>query len=254
MALPSTPSFELGGRRALVAGASSGIGLAAAVALGEAGAHVTLAARRGEELEANAAEMKKKKMTADTLVLDVTDIKAAAKAIADNGPFDIFVNSAGMARHSPATETTEADFDAVADLNFKAAYFLTREVAKGMIGAGKPGSIINISSQMAHVGGIDRAVYAATKHAVEGFTKSMAIEWGPKGIRVNTICPTFIVTDLTRETFENPERRAWIEDKIKLGRVGEVEDIMGAVRYLASDASSLVTGSSLLIDGGWTAD
>ena len=253
MTPPSTPSFRLDGRRALVAGASSGIGLAAAAALGEAGAHVTLAARRGDELEANAAEMKKRKMAAETLVMDVTDIDATAKAITEHGPFDIFVNSAGMARHSPAMETAEADFDAVADLNFKAAYFLSREVAKGMIDAGKPGSIINISSQMAHVGGIDRAVYAATKHAVEGFTKSMAIEWGPKGIRVNTICPTFIMTELAKQTLEKPELKAWVEDKIKLGRIGEVEDIMGAVVFLASDASSLVTGSSLLIDGGWTA-
>ena len=119
--------------------------------------------------------------------------------------------------------------------------------------AGRPGSLINISSQMAKVGGIDRAVYCATKHAVEGFTKAMAIEFGPLGIRVNTICPTFILTPLTKSTFDNPERRAWIEGKIKLGRVGEVEDIMGAVAFLASDASALVTGTSLLVDGGWTA-
>jgi len=130
---------------------------------------------------------------------------------------------------------------------------LTQAVAKGLIAANKPGSLINISSQMAHVGGIDRAVYAATKHAVEGFTKSMAIEWGAHGIRVNTICPTFILTPLTKTTFDNPERRAWIEQKIKLGRVGEVEDIMGAVQFLASDASALVTGAALVIDGGWTA-
>jgi NAD(P)-dependent dehydrogenase (short-subunit alcohol dehydrogenase family) len=107
---------------------------------------------------------------------------------------------------------------------------------------------------MAHVGGIDRAVYCATKHAVEGFTKSMAIEWGKAGIRINTICPTFILTDLTRPTFEDPEKRAWIEDKIKLGRAGEVEDIMGAVVFLASQASAIVTGTSLLVDGGWTAE
>jgi len=131
---------------------------------------------------------------------------------------------------------------------------LTRAVAKGLIAAGKQGSLINISSQMAHVGGIDRAVYSATKHAVEGFTKSMAIEWGAHGIRVNTICPTFIRTALTASTFANPERRKWIEGKIKLGRVGEVTDIMGGVVYLASDASALVTGTSLLIDGGWTAE
>ena len=142
----------------------------------------------------------------------------------------------------------------MADLNFKAAYFLTQAVASQLIAASRPGSMINISSQMAHVGGVDRAVYAATKHAVEGFTKSMAIEWGKFGIRVNTICPTFIITPLTKQTFDRPERRAWVESKIKLGRIGEVEDIMGAVLFLASDASALVTGSSLLIDGGWTAD
>jgi len=254
MTLPRTPSFRLDGRRALVAGASSGIGAACAVALGEAGAEVTLAARSADKLEALAAEMTATGMTVKTLMIDVSDTAATEAAVAQNGPYDVLVNSAGTARHSPATDTTSADFDAVSDLNIKGAYFLTRAVARGLIAAGKTGSLINISSQMAHVGGIDRAVYAATKHAVEGFTKSMAIEWGARGIRVNTICPTFIRTALTAPTFANPERRKWIEEKIKLGRVGEVEDIMGGVLYLACDASSLVTGTSLLIDGGWTAD
>ena len=126
-------------------------------------------------------------------------------------------------------------------------------MAKGLLAAGKKGSLINVSSQMGHVGGTDRAVYAATKHAVEGFTKAMAIEWGPAGIRVNTLCPTFIRTPLAAQTFTNPERARWIAEKIKLGRVGEIEDIMGAVLYLASDASALVTGTALLVDGGWTA-
>ena len=254
MTLPRTPSFRLDGRRALVAGASSGIGAACAVALGEAGAEVTLAARSADKLEALAAEMTATGMTVKTLMIDVSDTAATEAAVAQNGPYDVLVNSAGTARHSPATDTTSADFDAVCELNFKGAYFLTRAVANGLIAAGKPGSLINISSQMAHVGGIDRAVYAATKHAVEGFTKSMAIEWGAHGIRVNTICPTFIRTALTAVTFADPDRRTWIEEKIKLGRVGEVEDIMGGVLYLACDASSLVTGTSLLIDGGWTAD
>ncbi|MHA6267148.1 SDR family NAD(P)-dependent oxidoreductase [Aliiroseovarius sp. CAU 1755] len=252
--LPKTPSFRLDGKRALVAGASSGIGLACAAALGEAGAEVTLAARRADALEALVSEMTAAGMSARALPLDVADIAGTQAAIAEHGPFDVLVNSAGLARHSPATETTEADFDAVSDLNVKGAYFLTQAVAKGLVAAGKPGSLINISSQMAHVGGLDRAVYCATKHAVEGFTKSMAIEWGKAGIRVNTICPTFILTDLTRSTFDQPDKRAWIEDKIKLGRVGEVEDIMGAVQFLASDASSLVTGTALMIDGGWTAE
>ena len=254
MTLPRTPSFRLDGRRALVAGASSGIGRACAAALAEAGAHVTLAARSADALDALAHEMASAGWSATPLPLDVTDIEATRTAVADHGPFDVLVNSAGLARHTPALETEPDDFDAVADLNIRAAYFLTQAVARGLVEAQKPGSLINISSQMAHVGGVDRAVYCATKHAVEGFTKSMAIEWGRRGIRVNTICPTFIRTPLTEQTFENPERVRWIEEKIKLGRTGEVEDIMGAVVYLASDASSLVTGTSLLIDGGWTAE
>jgi len=252
--LPRTPSFRLDGRRALVAGASSGIGEAAAVALAEAGAAVTLVARRAEALDRLASGMAAQGWTADTLPLDITDIAATDAAVAERGPFDILVNSAGLARHSPALETSEGDYDAVADLNIKAAYFLTRAVAKGLVRADKPGSLINISSQMAHVGGIERAVYCATKHAVEGFTKSMAIEWGSRGIRINTICPTFIRTPLTEPTFADPERVRWIEEKIKLGRVGDVTDIMGAVVFLASDAAALVTGTSLLVDGGWTAE
>jgi NAD(P)-dependent dehydrogenase (short-subunit alcohol dehydrogenase family) len=254
MELPRTPSFDLTGKRAFVAGASSGIGLAGAVALAEAGAELVLAARRADRLAELAAALKAKGMTASVLPLDVTDIPAIQAALAEEGPFDILLNSAGLARHSPASVTAEADFDAVADINIKAAYFLAQAVANGLIAAGKPGSLITVSSQMAKVGGIDRAVYAATKHAVEGFTKSMAIEWGRHGIRVNTICPTFILTDLTRSTFEQPEKRAWIEAKIKLGRVGKVEDIMGAVQFLSSDAAALITGSALMIDGGWTAE
>jgi NAD(P)-dependent dehydrogenase (short-subunit alcohol dehydrogenase family) len=254
MTLPRTPSFRLDGKRALVAGASSGIGLACAVALGEAGAEVTLAARRVDTLNALVDEMKAAGMSASALPLDVSDVADTQVAVAANGPFDILVNSAGLARHSPAADTTEADFDVAADLNVKGAYFLTQAIAKGLMAADRPGSLINISSQMAHVGGIDRAVYCATKHAVEGFTKSMAIEWGKAGIRINTICPTFILTDLTRSTFDDPKKRAWIEDKIKLGRPGAVEDIMGAVVFLASQASAMVTGTSLLIDGGWTAE
>ena len=158
-----------------------------------------------------------------------------------------------MAKHTPATETSEEDFDSVMDVNLKGAYFITKEVAKKLIKENKPGSLINISSQMAYVGGVDRAVYSASKHAVEGFTKSMAIEFGSHKIRVNTICPTFIKTDLTMSTFNDPEKINWVKSKIKLGRTGQVEDIMGAVVYLASDASSLVTGTSILIDGGWPA-
>ena len=204
MPLPRTPSFRLDGKRALVAGASSGIGEGCAVALAEAGAEVTLAARRLDRLEALAGEMRAEGWKVAPLAMDVSDIAATEEAVAEAGPFDILVNSAGLARHSPALETTEPDYEAVSDLNLKGAYFLTRSVAKGLIEANRPGSLMNITSQMAHVGGIDRAVYCATKHGVEGFTKSMAIEWGPMGIRVNTICPTFIRTPLTAATFADP--------------------------------------------------
>jgi NAD(P)-dependent dehydrogenase (short-subunit alcohol dehydrogenase family) len=254
MTLPRTPSFRLDGRRALVTGASSGIGLGGAVALAEQGARVTLAARSAGKLAEAVAAIRAEGLDAEALSLDVGDVAATATAVAEHGPFDVLVNSAGLARHGPAKDTRAADFDAVAALNIRGAYFLTQAVANGLIAAGKPGSLITISSQMGHVGGVDRAVYCATKHAVEGFTKAMAIEWGRHGIRVNTICPTFIRTALTESTFADPERRRWLEGKIKLGRVGRVEDIMGAIAFLASDAAALVTGTALMVDGGWTAD
>jgi NAD(P)-dependent dehydrogenase (short-subunit alcohol dehydrogenase family) len=254
IALPTTPSMGLDGRKALVTGASSGIGLGCAVALAEAGAEVVLAARNADALDKATKAIGEKGWMAQSLVMDVSDIEATASAILEHGPFDILVNSAGAARHSAAIDTKPDDFDAIIDLNLRGAYFVTQAVASQLISEKKSGSLINISSQMAHVGGQDRAVYCASKHAVEGFTKSMAIEWGAKNIRVNTICPTFIRTQLTQVTFDNPERRKWVEEKIKLGRVGEVEDIMGAVVFLASDASSMITGSALMIDGGWTAD
>jgi len=254
MQFPKTPSFRLDGKRALVAGASSGIGLAAAVALAEHGAEVVLAARRAEKLADIVAALRDRGWSAQAMTLDITDVEATRTALGAQDPFDIMVNSAGAARHSKAIDTTPQDFDAVMDINLRGAYFLTQAVAKGMLAAGKTGSLINISSQMGHVGGLDRAVYCASKFAVEGFTKAMALEFGPAKIRVNTICPTFILTDLTRPTFDDPEKRTWVLNKIKLGRAGEVEDLMGAVVYLASDASSLVTGTAMMVDGGWTAD
>jgi NAD(P)-dependent dehydrogenase (short-subunit alcohol dehydrogenase family) len=242
--LPTTPSFSLAGRRALVTGGSSGIGLGCAVALAEAGAHVVIMARRREQLDEVVAAM----MAAGH------SVEAMAASIESLRPLDIFVNSAGLARHSPVVDTDPADFDAVMNVNLRGAYFAAQAVARAMIEDDRPGSIMTISSQMAVVGGIDRAVYCGSKHAVEGFTKAMAIEFGPHRIRVNTICPTFIRTPLTEQTFSQPARVKWIEEKIKLGRVGEVEDIMGAVTFLASDAAALITGTALLVDGGWTAD
>ena len=252
--LPMTPSFKLDGFRALVTGASSGIGLGCAVALAEAGADVVLASRNIKALNEAAEAIIMKGFSAETLQLDISDLVSIDTVLKDQKPFDVLVNSAGLGRHTPSLETSSEDFDEVMDVNLKGAYFLTQSIAKALIKAKKPGSLINISSQMGHVGGVDRAVYAASKHAVEGFTKAMAIEWGRHQIRVNTICPTFIRTPLTQSTFDNPERKKWIEEKIKLGRVGEVEDVMGAVVFLASEASSMITGSALMIDGGWTAD
>jgi len=253
MTLPRTPSLRLDGKRALVTGASSGIGQGCAVALAEAGAHVVCVARGVEKLQATVDAMAANGWSAEAQVLDMVDLDALTKSL-NSQSFDVVVNSAGLARHSPALETTPEDYDTVMNLNLRAAYFLSVGAAHGMKAAGKGGSIIHISSQMGHVGGIDRAVYCASKHGLEGMVKAMAVEWGPDQIRINTICPTFIKTPLTAATFADPDRAKWISEKIKLGRVGEVEDVMGAVAYLASDASALVTGTSLLIDGGWTAD
>lgn len=254
MELPVTPSFRLDGRRALVTGASSGIGLGAAAALAQAGAEVVLVARKAAELEAVRDAIRAAGGRAEARVCDITDLEATAAMVAGAGPFDVMVNSAGLARHAPALDTTPADYDAAMGLNLRAAYFLTREVARGMIAAGIRGSLINVSSQMGHVGGPDRAVYCANKHALEGMTKAMALEWAPQGVRVNTLCPTFIRTPLAEQTLAIPERKAWILSKIKLGRVGEIADLMGPVVFLASDASAMVTGTHLIVDGGWTAE
>ena len=198
--------------------------------------------------------MNNKGCDASILDLDISNLENIEENLLSKGPYDGLVNSAGLAKHSLSKNTNVSDFDEVLNVNLKGAFFLTRTVANQLLKDKKSGSLINISSQMGIVGGLERSVYCASKHAVEGFTKAMAIEYGPYGIRINTICPTFILTDLTRPTFEDAKKRKWIEEKIKLGRVGKVEDIMGAVIYLASDASSLVTGSALMVDGGWTAE
>lgn len=247
--LPRTPSFRLDGRRALVAGASRGIGLGCAAALAEAGAHVVISARGQTELAEATEEMRAQGWSAESQTLDVADLDAQEAFFANQAPFDCLVNSAGLARHGPALETRAEDFDAVMAVNLRAAYFLATNAARTMP---EGGSIVQISSQMGHVGGLDRAVYCASKHGVEGMTKAMAQEFGPRGIRVNSLCPTFIRTPLTEPTFADPEKRAWIMGKIKLPRVAEVEDVMGAVVFLCSPASAMVTGTGLLVDGGWT--
>ncbi|MEM6373356.1 MAG: SDR family oxidoreductase [Pseudomonadota bacterium] len=252
MSFPRTPSFDLTGKMALVTGASSGIGLGCAAALAQAGAEVVMAARRIDTLEGLAAQMREQGWTVSALAFDQTDVDGMPRVFAT--PFDVVLNSAGLARHAPAVDQLEADYDAVMDINVKGAFFLSAAAARALQGAGKPGSIIHISSQMGHVGGIDRALYCASKHAVEGMVKAMAVEWGKTGIRINSICPTFVRTALTEATFADPDRFAWIMDKIKLPRVANVEDLMGAALFLASDASAMITGTALMVDGGWTAD
>ena len=164
------------------------------------------------------------------------------------------MNSAGTNRPKPFVTVTPDDFDTVMTLNLRAAFFVAQAVARRMIDAGVKGTIINISSQMGHVGGENRTIYCASKHALEGLSKAMAVELGPHGIRVNTLCPTFIETPMTRPYFENPAFRSSVLSKIKLGRVCQVEDVMGAIVFMASDAAAMMTGSAVIVDGGWTAD
>ena len=253
MKLPRTPSFRLDGRRALVTGAGRGIGLAVAVALAEAGADVVLCARGAGEIEAAALAIGRVGGRAVAAVADVTDTEAVRALVTERGPFRVLVNNAGTNRPARLVDVTERDYDDVARVNVRAALFVAREVARGLIAAELPGSIIHIGSQMGHVGGARRSVYCATKHALEGMSKAMAWELGVHGIRVNTICPTFIETPLTRPFLADSGFMAEVVSNIALGRVGRVEDVMGAAVFLASDASALVTGSALMVDGGWTA-
>jgi len=252
--LAATPSFRLDGKRALVTGGGRGIGLAAASALAQAGAHVTLAARTQTEIDAAAAAIRARGQKAQALTLDVRDPQAVRSAVAAAEPFDILINNAGTNRPAPFVDVTVEDFDFVASLNLRAAFFVSQAVARALINSRRAGSIINISSQMGHVGAARRTVYCATKHALEGLTKAMAVELAPHKIRVNSLAPTFLDTPMTRPFFANEAFRTEVLSKIKLGRLGTLEDLTGAIVFLASDASALMTGTSLVIDGGWTAE
>jgi NAD(P)-dependent dehydrogenase (short-subunit alcohol dehydrogenase family) len=252
--LAKTPSFRLDGKRALITGGGRGIGLAAASALAQAGAHVTLAARTQAEIEAAAQAIRARGDKADALALDVTDLDAVRAAISNAEPFDVLVNNAGSNRPALLMDVKVEDFDAIFALNVRAAFFVAQAVARRLLEAKRSGSIINISSQMGHVGAARRSVYCASKHAMEGFTKAMAIELAPHNIRVNSLGPTFLETPMTRPFFENKAFRDEVLGKIKLGRLGQLDELTGAIVFLASDASSLMTGSALVLDGGWTAE
>lgn len=172
----------------------------------------------------------------------------------EEAAFDVLVNNAGTNRPKPITEVTEADYDAVLGLNLRSAFFVAQAAARRMIDAKLRGSLIHVGSQMGHVGGRNRTLYCASKWGLEGMSKAMALDLAPYGIRSNTIAPTFIETPMTAPFFEDAAFRAEVLGRIKLGRLGRVEDLLGSIIYLASEASALVTGTSLVIDGGWTAD
>lgn len=249
MNLPQAPGFRLDGMQALVTGASQGIGFACACALADAGASVTLVARNPATLDEAVASLQAAGWQAEGIALDINDHAALQRAIAGRH-FDILVNNAGTNRPKPLQEVSQEDYAAVMDLNVKATYFLTQAVVAHMPAGG---SVIHVSSQMGHVGAANRTLYCASKAAVEGMTKAMAVELGPRGIRVNTLCPTFVETPMTRPFLAEPGFKEQVIGKIPLGRLGQLEDLMGPVVFLASPAAALVTGSALMVDGGWTA-
>lgn len=259
MNLPLTPTFRLDGKRALITGAGRGIGLVMAAALAQAGAAVTLVARSGNELAQAQAAIVAAGGACDYAVLDVTDTAAVKTFAASCAAFDVVVNNAGMARNTRLIDMTDANYDAVMALNVRSVFMLTRELVAQMQadnaaqGRMAPRSIINISSQMGIVGGPNRTLYCASKHALEGFTKALAWELAGDGIRVNTLCPTFIETELTKPYLADPAFKQFVTSRIARGTLGQLTEVMGPVVFLASDAASLVTGSALMLDGGWTA-
>ena len=234
----------LDGRAALVTGAVRGIGRGCALALADAGAEVVAVSRSRPELESLGV--------ARPAVCDVTDSTRVRELIAGLERLDVLVVAAGANLPEPLLEVPDRHLDAMLALNVRAV-FVTLQAAAGRMVAQGGGSIVLISSQMGHVGAPRRSVYCATKHAVEGLTKAAAVELAPHGVRVNAVAPTFVETSMTAPFLADDDFRAEVEGQIPLGRIGRVEDVTGAVLYLASDASALVTGTSLRVDGGWTA-
>jgi NAD(P)-dependent dehydrogenase (short-subunit alcohol dehydrogenase family) len=248
----SAPSFRLDGRVALVSGAGRGIGRGCALALAEAGAEVIALSRTAAELLSLVAEIEAGGGRARALVCDVTDTAAVRAAIAGLERLDVLLNNAGSNQPQPFLEVEDAVLDRLLALNVKAAFVVAQAAARVMARSGG-GAIVNMSSQMGHVGGAGRTVYCATKHAIEGLTKAMAVDLAPYDIRVNAVAPTFVETPLTRPFFADPAFKAMVLDKILPGRLARIEEVAAAVVYLASPAAAMVTGTSLLIDGGWTA-
>ena len=251
--MTTAPARPLEGRRALVAGASGGIGSGCAVALAEAGADLVLIGRSAERLADTARAVEAAGRSAERHACDVTDAAAVAEALSAAGALDVVVNSAGSNIPEPFVEVTEEHLDSIIALNLKGTFLVTQAAVRAMLAAGRPGAVINVSSQMGHVGDANRSVYCATKHAVEGLTKALGVELAPHGIRVNSVAPTFLETPMTAPFFADAAFRESVEARIPLGRIGGVEDVVGAVVFLASPAAGLITGTSLIVDGGWTA-
>jgi len=252
MNYPKLPSFRLDGKKALVTGAGRGIGMGASIALAESGADVTLVSRTEQELKEICDHINSQGLSASYVALDVNNENEINHLIEKSNPFDILINNAGTNKPAKLVDTDINDFDYVMSLNVRSVVNLTKCVVKKMLANDMKGSIINVSSQMGHVGGPNRTTYCSSKFAIEGFTKSLAIELAPNGIRVNTVCPTFIQTPMTEPFLKDEEFKKNTIGMIPLGRLGEVRDLMGPFVFLASEASSLMTGSSLLVDGGWT--
>jgi NAD(P)-dependent dehydrogenase (short-subunit alcohol dehydrogenase family) len=251
--MTQTNRFRLDGKVALVTGAGRGLGRAIALALAAAGAEVLLNSRTPAQLDEVAGEIARTGGKARPLPFDVTDTAELGAAFAGLPRLDILVNNAGINRPQAFLEVDEPTLDLMLTLNVRAAFLVAQAAARLMVREGG-GVIVNMSSQMGHVGSErDRTVYVMTKHAVEGMTKAMAAELAPKGVRVVSIAPTFIMTQLTKPFFDDPVFKQWVLDRIPLGRLGTVEEVAAAVVFLASPAAALVTGSSLLVDGGWTA-
>ena len=246
--IPPVWARGIDGHVALVTGAGRGLGRACALALSGAGARIIAVSRTGAELAGLAGEAPG---PVETWVEDVTGDALLARIEALDR-LDVLVNNAGTNHPQPFLKVTDEVLDGMLDLNVRAAFRVARSAARVMMRRGG-GSIVNMSSQMGHVGSPRRTVYCMTKHGIEGLTKAMAVELGPHGIRVNTVSPTFIETPLTRPFLDDPKFAEFVMGMIAMKRLGTVDEVAAAVLYLASPASGIVTGTSLRVDGGWTA-
>jgi 2-deoxy-D-gluconate 3-dehydrogenase len=246
-----TSLYDLRNKVALVTGASRGIGRGLAQALAEAGARVAVAARSEAELAPLASAIGGLAVPMD--VTRVESIGAGVERVVEEfGSIDILVNNAGLGANHPALDVTEADWDELMAVNLKGLFFCCQAAARVMLPRGR-GRIINMSSQASLVGIRDHAVYCASKGGVNQLTRVLALEWSARGVTVNAVAPTFIYTTGTKERLDQPEYLRGVLSRIPAGRVGTIDDVSGAVIYLASDAASLVTGIVLPVDGGWTA-